>query len=142
MDVIKPAGFWSRFAAGFIDFVLLTLVIGGLSLVFYGEFLPENGTPFDALSLVYSLLLPVVWFGYTVGKKAFGIRIVKLDGGNVGIGTMLMRILVAGLVYGLTIGIGLIVSVFMVALREDKRSLHDFIAKTYVTKELPIKKYT
>ena len=45
---------------------------------------------------------------------------------------MLMRVIVAGLVYGITFGIGFIVSVIMVAVREDKRALHDFIAGTEV----------
>jgi len=45
---------------------------------------------------------------------------------------MLLRDLVAGLVYSVTLGIAVIVSIFMVALREDKRSIHDFIAGTKV----------
>lgn len=43
-----------------------------------------------------------------------------------------MRNVVAGVIYGFTFGIALIVSIFMVALREDKRALHDFIAGTEV----------
>lgn len=45
---------------------------------------------------------------------------------------MLLRGLVATLVYVLTLGIGLIASIIMVAVREDKRGLHDFIAGTEV----------
>lgn len=66
-----------------------------------------------------------------------GNRIVKVNGGNVGIGTMLMRTVVAGIVYVVTLGIGLIVSAFMVGVREDKRSIHDLLAGTYVTYDLP-----
>ena len=50
---------------------------------------------------------------------------------------MLLRVLVAGIVYGLTLGIALIVSVFMVVFRKDKRSLHDMMAGTYVTYSKP-----
>jgi uncharacterized RDD family membrane protein YckC len=48
-----------------------------------------------------------------------------------------MRVIVASLVYGITLGIGAIVSAFMIGLRKDKRSLHDFIAGTYVTYQKP-----
>ncbi len=63
-----------------------------------------------------------------------GVQIVKINREKLGIGTMLMRNLVGGLVYVLTLGIGLIVSAFMVGLREDRRAIHDLIAGTYVTK--------
>lgn len=64
-----------------------------------------------------------------------GVRIAKVNGGKLGIGAMLLRTIVAGLVYVLTLGIGLIISAFMVGLRDDKRAIHDFIAGTYVTTE-------
>lgn len=45
---------------------------------------------------------------------------------------MLLRDVVSGLVYAFTFGIALIVSICMVCMREDKRSLHDLIAGTEV----------
>ncbi|CFJ41051.1 RDD family [Mycobacterium tuberculosis] len=61
-----------------------------------------------------------------------------MDGSQVGIGTMLLRVFVGMyLVYGITLGIGAIVSAIMVAAREDKRSIHDLIAGTYVTSNNP-----
>jgi len=45
---------------------------------------------------------------------------------------MLLRVLVAGIVYGLTLGIALIVSMFMVVFRKNKRSLHDMMAGRHV----------
>jgi uncharacterized RDD family membrane protein YckC len=44
---------------------------------------------------------------------------------------------VAAIVYGITLGIAVIVSAFMIGLRKDKRAIHDFIAGTYVTYEKP-----
>jgi uncharacterized RDD family membrane protein YckC len=93
------------------------------------------------LILVYSIVLPIVWHGYTIGKRMMGIRIAKVDGKKLGFGTMFMRTFVGGLVYVLTLGIGLIVSAFMVGLREDKRAIHDFIAGTYVTQNMPDEEY-
>ncbi|XID94897.1 hypothetical protein ACF3MZ_10435 [Paenibacillaceae bacterium WGS1546] len=45
---------------------------------------------------------------------------------------MLLRNVVAGFVYALTLGVGLIISAFMVGLSEDKRAIHDYIAGTKV----------
>lgn len=83
------------------------------------------------------LIVPILWFGYTVGKRIMGIRIVRVDGKKLGIGTMLLRYLVAALVYAITFGIGFIVSAFMVGMRKDHRAIHDFIAGTYVTSNKP-----
>ncbi|MCT8138407.1 RDD family protein [Anaerobacillus sp. CMMVII] len=103
----------------------------------YGEFYKETFSFLDIFHRLYYLILPIVWYGYTIGKKALGIRIARVDGEKVGIGTMLLRDIVAGIVYVFTLGIGVIVSAFMVGLREDKRSIHDFIAGTYVTYNPP-----
>ncbi|MXV41970.1 RDD family protein [Bacillus subtilis] len=51
--------------------------------------------------------------------------------------TMFLRVIVAGLVYGITFGLGLIASLILIAVREDKRTLHDLIAGTYVTYATP-----
>lgn len=91
----------------------------------------------DAISLLYSIILPVIWSGYTLGKRICGIRIVKMNGSKPGIGTMLLRVIVAGIVIAVTLGIAVIASAFMVGLRQDKRAIHDFIAGTYVTYEKP-----
>jgi len=52
---------------------------------------------------------------------------------------MVLRVFIPGLMYGLTIGIVAIISFFMVVFRQDKRSLHDLIAATYVKRIEPIK---
>jgi uncharacterized RDD family membrane protein YckC len=133
----NPAGFWVRFGASILDGILLMIVSGIVGLILYNQFFVEGFSFIDIMDMLYYLLLPVFWYGYTVGKRLFGIRIARIDGEKVGLGTMLLRDLVAGLVYALTLGIGIIVSAFMVGLREDKRSLHDFIAGTYVTYNNP-----
>lgn len=48
---------------------------------------------------------------------------------------MFLRSIVASIIYVITLGLGFIISAIMVAAREDKRSIHDFIAGTYVTTE-------
>ncbi|SDI91958.1 Uncharacterized membrane protein YckC, RDD family [Natribacillus halophilus] len=130
-------GFWIRLVAILLDGLLIGAVVTiGLSLgldpqsqaVQLGEGL---------LALAYVIVVPALWFGYTVGKRIVGIRVVKKDHSDVSFGTMVMREFVAGLVYGFTFGIAIIVSIFMVTLRQDKRAIHDFIAGTYVTHNKP-----
>ncbi|MGO4886960.1 RDD family protein [Anaerobacillus sp. MEB173] len=134
--VHRPAGFWIRFGA-----ILLDTIILGITSFFIASIIgltdKQSDTFHGFIEFFYSLLLPVFWYGYTIGKRICGVRICKVSGENVTIGTMLMRNLVAGLVYVITLGIGVIVSLFMVIFREDKRSLHDLIAGTYVTYDKP-----
>lgn len=133
------AGFWDRFFANLLDGLIIGIPIAILAYLLTGNWDDELiSTPFN---LVYSLVLPVVWKGYTVGKRIMQIRIAKVNGEKLGFGTMFMRTVVGGLVYVLTLGIGIIVSAFMVGLREDKRSIHDFIAGTYVTHNMPDAEY-
>ncbi|RXI95575.1 RDD family protein [Anaerobacillus alkaliphilus] len=139
MEISNSAGFWIRLGASIIDGIILFIVLGVISTILYGKFYMETFTVIDILNGLYYLLLPVFWYGYTLGKRAVGIRIARVDGEKVGIGTMLLRDLVAGLVYAITLGIGVIVSAFMVGLREDNRAIHDFIAGTYVTYDPPEK---
>lgn len=127
----QEAGFWIRLGASLLDAIVVGIPIYIVSyIITFG-----NGYEFlnDILSFLYALLLPVLWNGYTIGKRMCGIRIRKVyDHAPPGIGNMLLRNVVAGIVYGITFGIALLISVLMVALREDKRSLHDFIAGTEV----------
>ncbi|TVX95322.1 RDD family protein [Cohnella terricola] len=125
------AGFWIRLGAILLDGLIIGLPVALILMLITGNGFGEERIS-NFLSMLYSILVPVIWGGYTVGKKICGIRIVKLDGEPPGIGTMLMRHFVGGLVYGITCGIAVIVSAFMVGLREDKRSIHDLIAGTEV----------
>lgn len=135
--VENPAGFWARLGAVIVDGLFTLFIFGFVGLALYGQFLVEGFSFIDILNTLYFLLLPIIWHGYTVGKKALGIRIVRIDDEKLGFGTMFMREIVAGLIYVLTFGIGFIASVVMVIAREDKRAIHDFVAGTYVTHDEP-----
>lgn len=137
MNTTNPAGFWIRFLASFLDSLILSIPVGFMTFMVYGTFTTESLNPIEVMELLYYLLVPILWMGYTLGKRIVNIRIVRVDGKKLGLGTMLMRYVVSTLVYILTLGIGMIVSAFMVGLREDKRAIHDFIAGTYVTYNPP-----
>ncbi|WP_342570134.1 RDD family protein [Paenibacillus sp. FSL R5-0749] len=126
------AGFWIRLGANVLDSLIISIPLVIIAGVLTGNF--DTDEPIaKLLSAIYSILLPVYWYGRTIGKRICGIRIRKYDTHEPPkIGTMLMRVVVAGLVYVITLGIGVIVSAFMVGLREDRRAIHDFIAGTEV----------
>lgn len=128
-------GFWKRLFAGVLDGIIVSAPLAIIFGVITGDWENEN---FSTLfNFLYMVIVPILWYGYTVGKRIMGIRIVRMDGKKLGIGTMLLRYLVAALVYAITLGIGFIVSAFMVSIRKDNRSIHDFIAGTYVTSNEP-----
>lgn len=110
-------------------------------------------------SLIYFVYLPLKWKGQTVGKRFMDLKIVKTDGSDVTLKTMLLReglgrlllegCMVAGgkyvyqlltlvtqvdLVIPLTfISAAICVFSLLIALRcESRRTLHDYLAKTKV----------
>ncbi|MEE3952644.1 RDD family protein [Peribacillus frigoritolerans] len=128
-------GFWKRLFAGVLDGIIVSAPLAIIFGVITGDW--ENEDFSTLFNFLYMVIVPILWYGYTVGKRIMGIRIVRMDGKKLGIGTMLLRYLVAALVYAITLGIGFIVSAFMVGIRKDHRSIHDFIAGTYVTSNEP-----
>jgi uncharacterized RDD family membrane protein YckC len=113
--------------------------------------------------LVYYIILPVYKFkGQTLMKKLFGFRVVKTDGSNVDVSTLLKRellgsmiveggfamsgeyfrqfiLIITGLdslhkmlVY-ISYALSILSVIFMVFLKDNK-ALHDFIAGTKVVK--------
>ncbi|WNC12700.1 RDD family protein [Brevibacillus brevis] len=132
----NPVGFWRRLGASLLDGLIIGIPLALISYLLTGD--TEGNLFTNLLSFLYSLLLPVFWYGYTVGKRIMGVRIVKLNGEPVGIGTMLLRIVIGiWLIYSVTLGIGAIISAIMVGVREDKRAIHDLVAGTYVTSDQP-----
>lgn len=130
MEEVRTAGFWVRLGAGLLDGLIVGFPLALISYLFTGT---TEETPITSIgNLLYLLIVPVIWSGYTIGKRIVGVRIVRLDGEIISISTMLLRTLVAGILYWITFGVLVIVSAFMVGLRDDKRSIHDFIAKTRV----------
>lgn len=129
----QSAGFWRRLGANFLDgLVLVPFLVIFMALGLSKE---KSDNIIGILETLYYLIVPIVWGGFTVGKKAVDIRIVRIDGEKITIWTTLKRYLLGGIVYGITFGIAVIVSAFMVALRQDKRSIHDFIAGTKVVRD-------
>lgn len=183
--VHNPAGFWVRFGANLLD-GLLFLFVSWIIFIFITSTYADEIS--NLLQLVYVLLVPLIWYGYTIGKRICTIRILRMDGKNVTFWTMVKRILVSGLLYASPLLISILIatsmagsealqlltvsneqfqdtllilnesmrtvstvisvgsllslslfatSAFMVGVTKSRRSIHDFIAGTYVTYDTP-----
>ena len=137
---LGPVGFWPRIGAYLIDGLLLNvifyLIMGPSTFKLDPSAMPDLETMFRMLqpALAVTLLVQMIYnvalngqFGATVGKMAIGAQIVNPDGSRIGFGKAFLRWL-GTLVTQLTFGIGYL----MVAFREDKRALHDLLARTQV----------
>jgi uncharacterized RDD family membrane protein YckC len=134
------AGFWVRFAAVFLDGILLYAVNIGIGMAagrtlaqcvgFEREPSMERYILFSAISLVvggsYEVFL-VGRYAATVGKFCCGIRVVDEDGQPISYLRATGRFL-AKQVSGLILGIGYL----MAAIDSQKRALHDQMCKTRV----------
>jgi uncharacterized RDD family membrane protein YckC len=135
---LNYAGFWIRFAAKFVDGLILGIPF---MIIFFWvifsrarsfergqvNFLPtllQFG--FMLLQMGYQIFF-LGKYGATPGKMACGIKVVTSDGGRIGFGRAAGRFF-AELLSGLVCYIGYI----MVAFDDQKRALHDHICSTRV----------
>jgi len=128
--VSEKAGFWRRVAAWAIDTVLLS-VIGAVVIGVLSGGDGARGVGLNGLvGLAYYLYF---WSSYghgqTLGMRALSMRVVKTDGGELGLGGALLRYV------GLLISMAaLFIGVIWVAFDQNKQGWHDKIASTYVLK--------
>lgn len=142
------AGFWKRFAAYLIDYVLLTIVIYIIVILVgifagVGSAVAGNSssgimgavTAFSGLSLFLVFLLPWLYYAIfessakqaTLGKMALGIKVTGYDGGRISFGRATGRFF-AKMISSLILLIGFI----MAGFTEKKQALHDMMAQTLV----------
>jgi uncharacterized RDD family membrane protein YckC len=151
---VAYAGFWLRFVALIIDFIIIYCVraliflpfgIGmGMRGMFHGAQpqSPADLVPFFATFirimvistiiqwLYFSLMESSAWQG-TLGKKALGLTVTDLEGRRISFGRATGRYF-AKIISSVILFIGYI----MVAFTEKKQALHDMIAGTLVLRKL------
>ncbi len=137
---VEYAGFWRRFAAFFIDAIILSMVIRILfpfqGLNFWNIQNAWYFVPLIAISNLVSMLITVAysvifwaWRGQTLGKMVMNIKVLRGDGSNITIGYALLRFL-GYIVCFLMLGIGFL----WIAFDSRKQGIHDKIADTVVVK--------
>ncbi len=91
------------------------------------------GIIFAIIILVYYAIVPLVLDGQTIGKKIFKLKIVSENEEKVDYKTMIYREAIGRIFINFaSLGLSAIVSVIVMALREDKRDIADILAKTKV----------
>jgi uncharacterized RDD family membrane protein YckC len=151
-QVARPCGFWARFAAHFLDYVIWGSIFlavwtpiaearhwaqpvwpAQLTQASLEQFWRELGPWMDRAApvlypifMLYDVLL-TGRFGATLGKMAVGARVTTRDGAPIGYNRALLRWLASRL-SDLTFGFGYL----LIAARPDKRALHDLLAGTKV----------
>lgn len=93
MNIYKPAGFWIRLGAALLDYIIVSVPLLLIYWLITGKD-PNDSMFISLIVLLYSILLPVFWHGYLIGKRICGIRIVKKDGAQVSLLTMVLRVIV------------------------------------------------
>jgi len=120
-EQIKYAGFWRRLAAYLIDYFIIGIICWIISL-------------FGILGSILSYIILAAYLigfwsvtGQTPGKAALGIKIVRLDGTNIGLGNAVLRFI--GYIVSFII---FLIGFLMIGWHGKKRGLHDLIAATVV----------
>jgi uncharacterized RDD family membrane protein YckC len=144
---MQYAGFWIRFAARMVDWIILSIPSVGVVILVYGGLFAMlatsagRGEPPTALTFVAMAIMGLILFtvplcytvfflgryGATPGKMACGLRVVRRDGSAITYARATGRFF-ADLLNGWTFYIGYLIAAFDV----EKRTLHDHICDTRV----------
>ena len=96
------------------------------------------GTSAETAAIVLAIVVGLLNFGLlpgltglTLGKWAAGLRIKRVDEGNIGIGRALVRHFIGYPLSLVTLGLGFLLA----AVTVQGRGLHDIIAGTIVVRE-------
>jgi len=129
-----------RCGALLIDYILLVslVVLGTLFSRLLGGGGRAAGTSAETAAVALAVVVALLNFGLlpgltglTLGKWAAGLRIQRVDGGNPGIGRVLLRHFVGYPLSLVTLGLGFLLA----AATVHGRGLHDMIAGTVVVRE-------
>ena len=132
---MPTAGWWSRFGAYVLDSIVETLAFGALYLV---------GAAIDTdvmWVIVFVAIFGFIFFyqplmiryydGQTLGKRALRVRVLAIDGRPIGFGRACVREIGLKTIPGFLSPLNL-VDYLWAAFRDDRRTLHDLAAGTFV----------
>lgn len=136
------APFSLRCGAILIDYIALAAIVAFSTLVsrMLGGGARTWGSSSETVGLVLAIVVALLNLGvlpgltgFTIGKWAAGLRILRENGLEIGIGRALLRHFVGYPLSFLTLGLGFLA----VAFTSRGRGLHDLIAGTIVVREEP-----
>ncbi|MGE7676460.1 RDD family protein [Lysinibacillus sp. NPDC094403] len=135
---LKTAGFWIRFWAFLLDGFVITAVVGILvNPIFYLMDWSLSETvwyaPISIISaiLYYSYFVLITkFFGQTLGKMIFGLRVISLKHEKLTWSDVLFRDWIGRIINSIFMPLYI-----LVAILPDNQGLHDFFADTTVVHE-------
>ena len=136
------APFSLRCGAILIDFITLVAILAFSTLLsrILGGGARAWGSSSETAGMVVAVVVAVLNLavlpgltGFTIGKWAAGLRILRSDGSEIGIGRALLRHFVGYPLSFITLGLGFLA----IAFTSRGRGLHDLIAGTVVVREGP-----
>lgn len=138
------AGFWIRYAAIWLDGIIIGLPIHFAAAFLVGSLqIPSQRIPgsifstYDALVWLLTILITIFFimqYGATPGKMFFGLKITKEGNEKIDFGTAIIREIIGKILDVITILLGFV----LIAFDSKKQGLHDKIAKTYVIYNEPL----
>jgi uncharacterized RDD family membrane protein YckC len=125
-----------------IDYIILVAIVALSTLVsrLLGGGARSAGNSSETLGMLLAIVVAALDLGVlpgltglTIGKWATGLRILRADGREIGVGRAFLRHFVGYPLSFITLGLGFLVA----ALTTRGRGLHDLIANTVVVREGP-----
>ena len=138
----RVAPFSLRCGAMLIDYISLVAIVAFSTLIarMFGGGARAAGDSAETIGIIIALAVAVLNLallagltGRTIGKWATGLRVERINGGDLGIGRAFLRHFVGYPLSFLTLGIGFLLA----AVTSQGRALHDLIAGTIVTRDGP-----
>lgn len=130
MEDVRYAGFWLRFVAYLVDWIILYVVDKVIDLLFGGIGLGTAGTMELVIAWLYFALMESSSTQGTLGKMLLGIKVTTLEGDRIGFGRATGRYF-GKIVSAIILGIGYM----MAGWTRNKQALHDMIASTLVIRK-------
>jgi uncharacterized RDD family membrane protein YckC len=155
---MEYAGFWRRFAAYIVDFLVLSIPLAAVAFVVPGDLLSECGSYVETVTdqdglvsettgyrcettwLADLITIVIIWFYFallesskrqaTLGKMMIGAIVTDLDGNRISLGRAMGRNL-GKIVSWIIIAIGFM----MAGFTKRKQALHDIMAGCLVIRK-------
>lgn len=121
---VEYAGFWVRFAALFVDGIVLAIPMTIANVVFGKQ---VGGFAGSILMWIYAIYM-LNTRQATLGKMALGLKVISTNDEELSIGRLALREIVGKILNIFTLYIGFV----MIAFTSKKQGLHDMIANTAV----------
>ncbi|TYS19755.1 RDD family protein [Rossellomorea vietnamensis] len=138
LGIVELGGFWMRFWAYLLDLIVISSI--GRLIVYPIFRALDLSLMKDDMFAPISILSAIIFYGYfvlmtryfgqTLGKMAFGLKVIELDGKTLQWSTILFRELI-----GRFISASFFVLYIVVAFTNKKQGIHDLFADTTVIRE-------